>query len=89
MRINTRVGMLPVGHVFVTPLTRRLGSVTPPPPGLMVVVGEERAVQELDGVGVDLRPIPSGIRGMWADYLPERKALHPDVVVEIADENQE
>ena len=72
MRVNTRVGRLPVGHVFVTPLTRRLGSVAPLPPGLMTAVGEERAIQEIIGVGVDLgRP-------------SERKALHPDVVVEVA-----
>ncbi len=61
MRVNVKVGTLPPGHVFVTPLTRRLGCVVP-------VV----APSEVLGIDVELcGPI-------------ERKALHPDVLVEVA-----
>lgn len=79
MRVNTRVGLLPVGHVFVTPLTRRFGSVAPWPSELRVAVGEERRVQEIDGIRVDL--------GINKSHGVERKKLHPDVLVEIAVED--
>ncbi len=75
MRVNVKVGTLPVGHVFVTPLTRRFGSVTPVDPELRVAVGEERRVQEIVGVDVNL--------GVNAALGVERKKLHPDVVVEV------
>lgn len=76
MRVNTRVGTLSPGHVFVTPLTRRSGDVALLDPKLQVAFGEERATQEVLGVDVNLG-------------FDERKSLHPDVLVEIAVEDME
>lgn len=76
MRVNTKVGLLPVGHVFVTPLTRRTGCVRP----LELEGDDGRATQELFGVDADL-----GIEAMAGEH--ERKALHPDVLVEVAAED--
>lgn len=77
MRVNTRVGTLPPGHVFVTPLTRRAGCVAPVSEQLQVAGAEERRfTQEVLGVTVELS-VPPPVDGM-------RKALHPDVLVEVA-----